>query len=349
MSNSGSEMTANGQDSAQVSRVAALNQFMGPLTAVLYVVFAAYVFMALTGKVRSNMSLLLFILTVVAGLYWLAERFYFRRQRVAAADALASSVAQRHADAKAKGLKLDFVNVDEARTTVLQQPWWLEWTAGLFWVIAIVFLLRSFVAEPFRVPSGSMLPTIVEGDLILVNKFVYGVRLPVLNIKVVGNKSPQRGDIMVFRLPKDPSVDYIKRVVGVPGDTVAYLNKRLTINGQEASKTPMPDYLAEKSMRYARRFEEQTGAVKHSILNYENSGSFVSMVEQFPLKENCQYSIEGVVCKVPAGHYFMMGDNRDDSVDSRFWGFVPEENIVGKAFLVWLNFGNLSRIGTTFE
>jgi signal peptidase I len=348
MTNPINDMATSERSGAATMRNTTLNRIMGSLTAILYVVFAAYVILILTGKVKGNMSLLLLILTTVAGVYWFAERFYFRSKRAAEAVALTKEAIDRQADARSKGLKLDFVDVDEARATVQQQPWWLEWTAGLFWVIAVVFLLRSFVAEPFRVPSGSMLPTIVEGDLILVNKFAYGVRLPVLNSKVMNVEQPQRGDIMVFRLPKDPSVDYIKRVVGVPGDTVSYINKRLSINGMELSKTAMPDYLAEKSMRYSLRFEEQLGTAKHSILNYEGSRNFVSMVEDFPLKQNCQYTVDGIACKVPDGHYFMMGDNRDDSVDSRFWGFVPEANIVGKAFLVWFNFSNPGRIGTSF-
>jgi signal peptidase I len=229
----------------------------------------------------------------------------------------------------------------------LRQPWWLEWTAGLFGVIAVVFLLRSFVAEPFRVPSGSMLPTIHIGDLILVNKFTYGLRLPVVNIKVMNNNQPKAGDIMVFRLPKDPRIDYIKRVVGVPGDTISYLNKRVSINGVELPKESQPDFLDDDSMQYNRQFSEVLGTKNHKILNNDASPPFVSGVEDFPNKTNCNYSAQGVVCKVPDGHYFMMGDNRDNSVDSRYWGFVPEANIVGRAFFVWMNLsGKFKRIGS---
>jgi signal peptidase I len=226
------------------------------------------------------------------------------------------------------------------------QPWWLDWTAGLFPVILVVFLLRSFLFEPFKIPSGSMIPTLLINDLILVNKFHYGVRLPVINTKVLDNHSPQHGDVMVFRYPPKPSLDYIKRVVGVPGDEVAYLNKKLTINGKPLTKTPLADFFDEDSLRYAKQFEEVNGDRKYRLLNDDDRPAFIPGADDFPFKENCRYSSEGVVCKVPEGHYFMMGDNRDNSLDSRYWGFVPEKNIVGKAFFVWMNFGNLKRIGS---
>jgi signal peptidase I len=235
------------------------------------------------------------------------------------------------------------------------QPWWLDWTAGLFPVIAVVFVLRSFLFEPFKIPSGSMIPTLWVGDLILVNKFHYGVRLPVLNLKVTEGNPVQRGDVMVFRYPPKPSLDYIKRVVGVPGDEVAYLNKQLTINGQPVSKDARADFFEEDSMRYIKQFEEKlpigskasemTGLRTHNLLNDADRPAFVPGADDFVFKENCQYTVEGVTCKVPEGHYFMMGDNRDNSLDSRYWGFVPDKNIVGKAFFVWMNFGNLKRIG----
>jgi signal peptidase I len=229
---------------------------------------------------------------------------------------------------------------------LIMQPWWLDWTAGLFPVILVVFLLRSFLFEPFKIPSGSMIPTLLINDLILVNKFHYGVRLPVINLKVLDNHSPQHGDVMVFRYPPKPSLDYIKRVVGVPGDEVAYLNKKLTINGKPLAKTPLPDFFDEDSLRYAQQFEEVNGNSKYRLLNDADRPAFIPGADDFPFKENCRYSSEGVVCNVPEGHYFMMGDNRDNSLDSRYWGFVPEKNIVGKAFFVWMNFGNLKRIGS---
>ena len=193
-----------------------------------------------------------------------------------------------------------------------------------------------------------MIPTLLVGDLILVNKFTYGLRLPVLNTKLTSGKPPARGDVMVFRYPPKPSLDYIKRVVGVPGDEVAYLNKKLTVNGRPVSKTAIPDFFDEDAMRYFRQFDEELGDHRHRILNDDDrrAGLDAREVTEFPNKENCRYSVEGVTCRVPQGHYFMMGDNRDNSLDSRYWGFVPDRNIVGRAFLVWMNFSDLKRIGS---
>jgi signal peptidase I len=226
------------------------------------------------------------------------------------------------------------------------QPWWLDWTAGLFPVIVGVFVLRSFLFEPFKIPSGSMVPTLLVGDLILVNKFDYGVRLPVLNQKVIANKDPQRGDVVVFRYPPDPRLDYIKRVVGLPGDQISYQNQKLTINGQPVPLKALGEFYDEDSLRYAPQFSEKLGEKDHRILvDPRRSSFFGTDSPRFPFAENCRYSAEGVTCKVPAGHYFVMGDNRDNSQDSRYWGFVPDENLVGRAFFVWMNFGNLGRIG----
>jgi signal peptidase I len=191
-----------------------------------------------------------------------------------------------------------------------------------------------------------MIPTLLVGDLILVNKFTYGVRLPVINTKLTEGTPPQRGDVMVFRYPPRPSLDYIKRVVGVPGDEVAYLNKRLTVNGQPVATQALPDFFDKDAMRYSKQFEEALGPKRHRVLNDEDRPAFIPGAEDFPFKDQCRYTVEGVTCKVPAGHYFMMGDNRDNSLDSRFWGFVPDRNIVGRAFFVWMNFGDIKRIGS---
>ncbi|WP_092001240.1 signal peptidase I [Polaromonas sp. OV174] len=318
---------------------------MSSITAVVLAAFVGYGAAWYFGVVEGNFSLLLFLATAVTGIYWLAERFYFLPQRRQAVVALEASAAKRQAELAKMGINQVDDNTREAKTKLIMQPWWLDWTAGLFPVIVVVFLLRSFLFEPFKIPSGSMIPTLLVNDLILVNKFHYGVRLPVINTKILDNHSPQRGDVMVFRYPPKPSLDYIKRVVGVPGDEVAYLNKKLTINGKPLPKTPLADFFDVDALRYAKQFEETNGDRTYRLLNDDDRPAFIAGADNFPYKENCRYSSEGVVCKVPEGQYFMMGDNRDNSLDSRYWGFVPEKNIVGKAFFVWMNFGNLKRIG----
>ena len=258
-----------------------------------------------------NFALILFILLVVTGAFALADAVYFRGRR----------------------------GKDE------REPWWIEYPKSFFPVILVVFLLRSFLVEPFKIPSGSMVPTLVVGDFILVNKFAYGIRLPLLNKKIINIGEPKRGDVMVFRYPEDPSLDYIKRVVGLPGDRIAYVNKRLFINGVEQPRTPAPDYFNSERVRYTKQFRETTGGVEHSILIDDDVPPGIPFTRPFPFRENCHYNNEGVTCTVPPGNYFMMGDNRDNSADSRVWGFVPDENIVGKAFFIWFNFGEPRRFG----
>ncbi len=319
---------------------------MKVLTAFILAGFVGYIGAWYFNVIEGNFALLLFMASLITGLYWLAERIYFLPARRRAVDRLEQENLKRRQDLD----KLGIVTVDSefqtSREKLLMQPWWLDWTAGLFPVIFVVFILRSFLFEPFKIPSGSMIPTLHIGDLILVNKFHYGVRLPVLNTKITSGEPVQRGDVMVFRYPPKPSLDYIKRVVGVPGDEVAYLNKRLTINGKELPLKGVPEFFDPDTMRYAKQYEEKLGSVTHRILMDDDRPAFVAGAEQFAFRDQCRYSIEGVICKVPAGHYFMMGDNRDNSLDSRFWGFVPDNNIVGKAFFVWMNFGNLKRIGS---
>jgi signal peptidase I len=239
----------------------------------------------------------------------------------------------------------------KARPETKPEPMFVELARGFFPVILIVFMVRSFLVEPFKIPSGSMIPTLLIGDFILVNKYTYGIRLPVINKKVVEINEPKRGDVMVFRYPVDPSVDYIKRVIGLPGDRVEYRDKRLTINGVPQPMKPRGSYTMVESGLNATEYQlmiETLGGVSHPvILNAEAAPVYLAGVRQFPHKENCTYNDSGFACKVPAGHYFMMGDNRDGSSDSRIWGFVPEENIVGRAFLIWWNFGDFKRIGSS--
>ena len=329
---------------------------MPTLTAFVLAAFVGYAATWYLGMLEGSFAFLMLMATIVTGIYWLAEQFYFLPQRRLAAERLELDAVNRRAELDKLGIAKNDVDVTQAKERLIMQPWWLDWTAGLFPVIAVVFILRSFLFEPFKIPSGSMIPTLWVGDLILVNKFHYGVRLPVINLKITDGNPVERGDVMVFRYPPKPNLDYIKRVIGLPGDEIAYLNKQLTINGQPVPKTPLPDFFEEDSLRYIKQFEERiplgdkpeasvTSVRLHRLLNDADRPAFVPGADEFMYKDNCRYTVEGVTCKVPAGHYFMMGDNRDNSLDSRYWGFVPEKNIVGKAFFVWMNFGNLKRIG----
>ncbi len=319
---------------------------MASVTAALYAALVVYLAGWFFGMWTGNFALLLFVLTVVTGAYWIAEKLFFQPRRIAAARDLETRDADRRASLARQGIHQVDGNVAAARQQLLMQPWWLDWTAGLFPVILVVFLLRSFLFEPFKIPSGSMVPTLEAGDLILVNKYHYGIRLPVANVKVIDNEPVARGDVVVFRYPVDPRLDYIKRVVGLPGDEVAYLNQRLSINGVPVPLTPLGEHYDDDSLSYAMLFSEKLDGVEHRMrVDPKRQAYFGGESRRFPHAENCRYGPEGVVCKVPPGHYFMMGDNRDNSQDSRFWGFVPDENIVGRAFFVWMNFGNLGRIG----
>jgi len=289
-----------------------------------------------------NFALILFVLLVVTGVVWVfdvARLRPARRERV-----------QRALVALEPGLEgVDPPEAErrrqEARATAGRIPWWVEYAVSFFPVILFVFVLRSFVVEPFRIPSGSMLPTLQAGDLILVNKFSYGIRLPVLDVKVIDTGSPRRGDVMVFRYPVDPKTDYIKRVVGLPGDEITYVDQKLYVNGKQVSHARDGDYFEPDRVTYTASYKEQLGDVEHNILLDERRSQEIGPIWAYPYRDSCEYLRNGIRCKVPPGNYFAMGDNRDNSLDSRYWGFVPDGNIVGKAFFIWMNFGDLSRIG----
>lgn len=296
--------------------------------------------------ILGNFALILFLLTIGTGIIWFMDVFYFAKQRRTRADAALAEFDARHAKLTADGIKADSSGRAAIEAEILKQPTWIEYSGSFFPVIALVFVLRSFLYEPFKIPSSSMVPTLVIGDLILVNKFTYGIRLPIINKKVIDINDPQRGDVMVFKYPKDPSLDYIKRVVGVPGDKIIYKNKRLSVNGKEISYESLPDYLDEEHLTYSKQYLENLTGEPHKILNDDRAPAYVQNPDAFPQRELCTYNVEGFACTVPTGHYFMMGDNRDNSLDSRYWGFVQDEYIVGKAFFVWMNLGNLKRIGS---
>ena len=272
-----------------------------------------------------DLATILVLLVIVSGLIWLYDVVYLvpRRVKKKASLSLHATELERH-----EASRIPFI-VDLARS--------------LFPVFLIVLVLRSFLVEPFRIPSGSMMPTLLVGDFILVNKFSYGIRLPVLNLKVIEIGEPQRGDVVVFRYPEDPTIPFIKRVIGLPGDQLEYhnANKMLYINGEPIVQQSEGRYVGVgqgSSMTASEQRLEHLTGVDHAIL--------VNLEQQTPGIRHWE---------VPEHHYFVLGDNRDNSKDSRVWGFVPEENLIGKAFFIWMNwdFQNAGiswrRIGTAIR
>lgn len=229
-----------------------------------------------------------------------------------------------------------------------EEPWYLDYGRSFLPVLLIVFLLRGFIAEPFRIPSGSMLPTLEVGDFILVNKFAYGIRLPIIHKKILDVSEPKRGDIMVFRVPTDNKTSYIKRVVGLPGDLIAYKNKALYVNGELVDSDLTGDYIAFGETRAQSRYQ-QVMKTERDALEFVEYSTLLSKRSYGRFGREQQW-------RVPEGHYFMMGDNRDDSSDSRVWGFMPDENTIGKAFFIWFHWNSspgggfkFSRVGTNIQ
>ncbi|MCP5419678.1 MAG: signal peptidase I [Gammaproteobacteria bacterium] len=226
-------------------------------------------------------------------------------------------------------------------------PWYVDLSRSFFPIIVAVLVLRSFIVEPFRIPSGSMEPTLLPGDFILVNKFAYGLRLPVVNAKILDTGSPQRGDVVVFRYPEDPSIAYIKRIIGLPGDHLQYRDKQLYINGVPATQSDVAEAMGPGG--FEQRME-QLGDVQHAI-QINSNWALTSLWQGLDLQRDFAGRLISWEYDVPPGHYFALGDNRDNSRDSRFWGPLPEQNLIGKAFLIWMNWdcvtfnGHCGRIG----
>lgn len=272
-------------------------------------------------------SVILVLVTLVSGLIWLFDVVYLapkRRDRLALAEVAGELT-------------------DEAKTSILREPSVVETAHSIFPVIAFVLVLRSFIYEPFQIPSGSMMPTLLVGDFILVEKFSYGLKDPVWRNKFYETGEPERGDVVVFKYPQDPKVDYIKRVVGLPGDKIIYSGKELWI--QPACKAGMRECPQMKLVHRTElnrgeftqdgypltKYQERLGNVSHDILVNQGTAE----------KSNYFYREANLPAGewiVPANNYFVMGDNRDNSLDSRFWGFVPEANLVGKAVAIWMSF-----------
>ncbi|MEN9912551.1 MAG: hypothetical protein RI956_995, partial [Pseudomonadota bacterium] len=313
-------------------------------------------------NINFSVPAVLMAFTVFTGTMWLLDLLVFSKKRKQAAETAIASLEHTYTKTNPTDENKDNNELEQKKQALrekhLRMPWWLEYSAGFFAVVFMVFVLRSFIAEPFRIPSASMMPTLQSGDLILVNKFSWGIRMPVFNKTIIETGSPDRGDVMVFRFPPQPSIDFIKRVVGLPGDTLEYNNKILMLNGKVIFKGPQADVLDETGdmsstkMTYMKHFIEilprkDGSELKHSIFNNTDRPSRIDNGNFFTHSEACIYILEGIRCIVPKGHYFVMGDNRDNSHDSRWWGFVPKDNIVGNAFFVWMNLGlHFNRIGS---
>ncbi len=321
---------------------------MSGITAVILAGLGLYAAAMASGRMPTDFALLLLLCTVVSGVYYVAELAVFKTRRSERAKRELAEFDRRNGEAGA--LASDPVARERRALAerLVARPWWVEYTAGFFPVIAAVFLLRSFLFEPFRIPSGSMIPTLRIGDLILVNKYQYGIRMPVWDRTLIPVGHPRRGDVVVFRFPLNPNEDFIKRVVGLPGDVIDYRDHVLQINGKVVPEAPMAPFFDASRLQTYRQYEETLGTVRHRVIWGGGDGIAAYPVPQHNDPGACVYSTDtdgGVRCTVPPNHYFVMGDNRDNSEDSRFWGFVPDRNLVGHAVFIWMNFGNVKRIG----
>lgn len=273
-----------------------------------------------------DLAAILVVCIIVSMLFWLYDIIFLLGARKALKERMTSEV-----------------RTDAEIAEATRPPFLVDLARSLLPIFIIVLILRSFLVEPFRIPSGSMMPTLLVGDFILVNKFTYGIRLPVLNTKIIPISEPKRGDVVVFRYPENPTIPYIKRVVGLPGDHIVYHNstKVVYINGEPIPQKFLGSYqgVGEGSgMTGADEKIENLTGVEHSILMYSNR-IFSADTPYMDIT-------------VPPGHYFVLGDNRDNSRDSRFWGTVPEENLIGKAFLIWMSWDrgvHWERIGRSIQ
>jgi signal peptidase I len=256
-----------------------------------------------------DFALILVVLTALTGIVWLVDSLFFRKRRMQLLGATPGSAG----------------DLQSAAAPAAREPVIVEYSKSFFPVILAVLVIRSFLVEPFTIPSSSMVPTLLIGDFILVNKYTYGIRLPVVNKKIIEIGEPERGDVVVFRPPSQPHRNFVKRLVGMPGDRISFVNNVLHINGMPMVQEPVGRYFGEGS-----NSESTGGELRREMLD--------EVGHQILLRGNRMgYSAPGGVWEVPEGHYFMVGDNRDNSEDSRSWGFVPEENLVGRAFFVWMH------------
>lgn len=275
----------------------------------------------------SNFALILVLVTLVTGIIWACDKWIWAPQR-----------ARKIAEAQtAYGNKVD----EAALARAAKVPGWIEQARSIFPVIAVVLVLRSFIYEPFQIPSGSMMPTLLVGDFILVEKFAYGLKEPVGNTTLIATGQPKRGDVVVFKYPEDTRIDYIKRVIGLPGDRIVYQDKQLFIK-TACDDEACPDFApVEQSFIQAGEFSQMGIELERFTESLSEPAHDILRNPLLPDRVTAYYRQPNTAVNewvVPAGHYFTMGDNRDNSTDSRFWGFVPQENLVGKAVAIWVSF-----------
>lgn len=304
-----------------------------------------FIFLWKSGLLDTSFELLLLVSTILCLIGFIAEHVYFRKKRVLKAKEYEEKELKENELLKNKGIDRKEL-IEEEKKNILKVPKFLDWTTDLFPLIFVIFIIRSFFFEPFTIPSGSMMPTLIAGDNIIVNKSEYGFRLPVIGTKLTNGSDVKRGDIIVFHYPLEPKINYIKRAIGLPGDIIEYKEKELFLNGEKINRVTMENYKYPKESILNLQFKENLAGVEHRILIDPNLSGTISKVMSESAAKNCEYGVEYIKCVVPQGEYFMMGDNRDGSLDSRYWGFVPDKNLVGKAMYIWSNFSDMSRLGS---
>jgi signal peptidase I len=284
------------------------------ITATIFSLFTIFWLVTFLGIASLDFSVFFLLLSCVTGFYWWREKKFWSR----------------------------FMQKD--KNGEWERPWWLSWTAGIFPVVLALFLFRGFIAEPFKIPTGSMIPTIMIGDVSIINKFYYDIKIPVIEKSIYKNHEISRGDIVVFRYPKSPSTYYIKRFVGLPGDKFSYdfYSKEISINGKIMSHK-FDKKIETENGTISQEIENLDG-VEHKVWNNPQINGLISP-ESVDYVNECKYTVKNMTCIIPKNSYFAMGDNRDNSLDSRYWGFVPEKNIIGKATLIAFSTTSFSQLG----
>lgn len=287
------------------------SSFMGTIFTILAIMWA----LTFLGILSVDFSIFFFILSVITGLYRYKEKTLWHKFL--------------HKNAKGD----------------LEKPWWISWSSDIFPIVLCLFLVRGFIAEPFKIPTGSMIPTIMVGDVSLINKFYYDVKIPIIEKSIYKNNDVKYGDIVVFRFPPKPSIYYIKRFVALPGDVINYNfeTKVLEVNGKVVPKVLQKSVISEGKPH--NLYEENLFGTRHAVLEDPEVTGLVVPEKLDINTKACNYTLTQLHCTIPQGYYFAMGDNRDNSLDSRYWGFVPKENIVGKASLIVFSSSGLSHFG----